>query len=295
MSDSHPTLEQLQRWFSAVVTTPAGVQAGIASDGAQQQLRLHAQNVEQVILPSRQLSAEQRLAIYHNAYFARLIEALRAFLPCLSDTLGEELFAKFAVAYLHRYPSQSYTLHRLADRFACFLEETRPTEGVGEAADWSRFWVDLARLELVIDRVFDGPGPERSPEPGVDRIVAVAAKGWPDVRLQLVEGLTLLEFNFPVSEFYTSWKRGAEPVLPLESKEYVALFRRGFVVRRETLAPVQFVLLQSFEKGLSVGESIEQVAELVDDYDALAANLTTWFQRWVMDRVIVGVRESEEN
>jgi hypothetical protein len=55
-----------------------------------------------------------RLAIYGTAYYARLLECLLEEFPVLVHALGEELFDAFAVGYLQKYPSRSYTLNDLA-------------------------------------------------------------------------------------------------------------------------------------------------------------------------------------
>ena len=50
MSDSEPTLSQIQRWMQAVITHPSGITAGIDSQAAREQLNVAAQDIEQVIV-----------------------------------------------------------------------------------------------------------------------------------------------------------------------------------------------------------------------------------------------------
>ena len=281
-----PNLEQLQRWLLAAITHPAGVRAGVASDEAQRTLRLGNGDLEMVVLPSLRMSAEQRLAVYQHAYFGRLIEALKEFFPCLSESLGEEVFTQFGVGYLTRHPSQSYTLHRLADRFAEFLEATRPTD---EGADaWAGFWIDLARLELAIDRVIDAPGPENEPKLDFEQLTSFAADRFPEARLRLVTGMELLSFRFPVGEYYSAWKRGEKPAVPPYRLSYAALVRRDYIVRRYELTAAQFALLRTLATGDTVGEAIAAAAEVDDDFDSLAANLQNWFRQWAADEFFRG-------
>ena len=65
---------------------------------------------------SHQTSVE-RLEIYAGAYYARLLECLRAEYPIMAEAMGTELFDEFAVEYLQRYPSHSYTLNDLGGQF----------------------------------------------------------------------------------------------------------------------------------------------------------------------------------
>lgn len=200
-------LDVVQRWFQAVVTHPAGVAAGVASPPAQELVRLDRGELERMVRRSSRLSAEERLAIYANAYYSRLLECLGDCFPVLRQVLGAEVFDGFAFDYLQRHPSRSYTLDRLGESFATFLEETRPDRGpgapdAGGEPGWPDFLIDLATLEWSIAKVFDGPGAEGEPLlaaaelPAADRFAATL--------LVAVPCLRLLRFRYPVNAFYTA-------------------------------------------------------------------------------------------
>ncbi len=219
-----PPLDVVQQWFQAVITHPAGVAAGAAAEAAQSLVRLDRGELEQLVRRSSRLTAEQRLGIYANAYYARLLECLREGFPVLTQALGAEVFDGFAFDYLQRHPSRSYTLNRLAESFPRFLEETRPDRppaagpagdapgpgGAGTAAAagrppaWPDFLIDLATLELAIAEVFDGPGAEGEPLLAAADLLALQAGGrFAAARLTPVPCLRLLRFRYPVNAFYT--------------------------------------------------------------------------------------------
>ncbi len=136
-------LGKVQRWMQAVIMHPEGVEAGLDSSTARDHINVPPEQVEDVISRSKALSSVERLSIYANAYYARLLECLGEEFPVLKQTLGEETFETFAFAYLQTYPSQSYTLNQLGANFAAFLIETRPN-----AADFAcrrRFVGTLAK------------------------------------------------------------------------------------------------------------------------------------------------------
>jgi hypothetical protein len=264
-------LAALQRWMLAVITHPAGARAG----DAQAQL-------DKLILPSRQQSAAERMAVYSSAYFARLLEVLRELFPCLRFAVGDELFDQFAVQYVEAHPPGSYTLHRLADEFAEFLEATRPRDD-----DWLGFVVDLARLEHAIDQVFDGPGPELTSGPRAFRgnELTLASNQLPakDSRppgVTLVPGFRLLTFRFPVSSYFTAWKAGEQPAWPAARQQHVALLRRDYIVRRHELTPIQFDLLSRLAAGQTLDQSLAAIAVQYGSIDDLAADVECWFTHW---------------
>src|SRR5258707_9350668 len=155
-------LGQIQRWMQATIMNPVGVAEGIASPEARSHINVGPDEAEAVVTRSRALSALERLAIYSYAYYARLLECLREEFPVLKHALGEEVFDAFAVGYLEKYPSRSYTLFQLGVNFPRFLAETRPDREADEgvAAEWPDFLIDLATLERTFSEVFDGPGVE---------------------------------------------------------------------------------------------------------------------------------------
>jgi hypothetical protein len=251
------TLDQLQTWLLETVT-----RSGTSEP----------EMIEQLICPSRQQSASERLAVYQNAYVARLLEVLRELFPCTRFAVGDELFDQFAAGYLEAYPPRSYTLGRLADHWVDYLEATRP-------ADWGEFVVEVARLEQVIDRIFDAPGPENLP-PFVMPVEPTAM-----LRLEFVPGLELHAFQFPVSRYFTEWKAGRQPGWPEQVRQFVALFRREYVVRRHELTDEQYELLVALGCRMPLGEAISRVISgNSGDADELAGEVRRWFELWSAER-----------
>jgi Putative DNA-binding domain len=314
-----PPLDVVQQWFQAVVTHPAGVAAGAASPAAQRLVRLDRGALEQLVRRSRRLSAEQRLEIYANAYYARLLECLRDTFPVLAQVLGAEVFDSFAFDYLQRYPSRSYTLYRLAESFPRFLDETRPdqpaaADAAGAAGPaWPDFLIDLATLELAIAEVFDGPGAEGEPLLAPADLLARRAGGdFAKARLAPVPCLRLLRFRYPVNAFYSSARAmrsrrpeespeildspataeaasagagtgaaAADLPIPEPGAEHVALSRTDYVVRRYPLTPFESAVLAGLVAGATVGDAIAGAAAASElTDDQLAAQLDAAFRRW---------------
>jgi hypothetical protein len=272
-------LSQIQRWMQAVITHPGGAAEGLNSDEARAQLDIVPADVEQVISPSQQQTSLERLAIYAQAYFARLSECLRAEFPMTVEAIGEELFDEFAVEYLRHYPSQSYTLDRLGASFAQFLAETRPPSDDEDHA-WLDFLPDLARLEWNIAEVFDGPGAEQLALLSHDALTAIPPECWSDIRLVSVPCLRIVEFAFPIDAYYRALRAKQEPLPPARAATWLAITRRDYVVRHYPLSSTEATLLAGLVAGRPLGESIERAAPPDGDLDRFAAQLRGWFQHW---------------
>ncbi len=204
------SLDQLQRWMQSVITHPAGIEAGVASDSSRGVIDLGARRLDEVVLPSQRLSSADRLRVYGNAYFARLLECLRAEFPAMVQALGHEAFDGLAFGYLLEHPSHSDTLTHLAAKLPEYLEQTRPPREPLESGadsnpeatpDFADFLIDLARLERTYGEVFDGAGPENEAKPrfnvGWDQLASSAGPPSENVAMTWWAGAAKRHWSHP--------------------------------------------------------------------------------------------------
>ncbi len=292
LRQSREELVNLQKWMLSVITHPEGVLAGARSAEARQQIDASPDELERIIERSHNLTSVERLAVYGNAYFARLIECLQEEFPATAHALGEETFGAFAFEYLQAYPPRSYTLANLAAHFPRFLRDTRPAQDTdgGSSGDWADFLIDLATLERTYSEVFDSPGPERQGTLRPDEVTAFSADQWPDARLVPVDCLRLIQLRFPVHEFAAAVRHGQEPTIPLPAETYLVVSRRNYVVHPRAVSKLEFEALKRLYDGRSVGEVISLAAESCDlDFEQLLIQIRGWFQRWSADGLFIAM------
>lgn len=289
MTQPPARLRSLQQWVQSVITHPGGVASGVNEAPSCRAVHAPIDQLESVITRSKALTAEQRLAIYGDAYFGRLLECMQALFPIMCDLLGEEVFHQFAMEYLHKFPPTSYTLNDLANHFVHYLETTRPA-GPADAL-WADFLIDLAMLEWKIDQVFDGPGTENIDPLSGDELAAIEPDAWPNCRLETAPCLHLFTAKFPINDFFTEIRNNPQAAPPPPGESFTALNRREYIVRRYTLSQPQFELLAALQRGETVGEAIAAAAEFADDLDTFAANLRQWFYYWTTERFFLACRE----
>lgn len=275
-------LDQVQRWMQAVIMHPDGVAAGIRSESAQQQIKVHPEQIEEVVCRSRNQTSIERLQVYANAYYARLLECLRGEFPALVHALGQETFDGFAFAYLQTYPSTSYTLGNLGRNFPRFLKETRPADAADdERPSWPDFLIDLATVERTYSEVFDGPGIEGEQILQAEDLITVLPEKWPEARLVPVPCLRLLTLTYPVHEYISAVRHNTEAVMPDSSTTHLVVTRRNYVVRRRAVSLVEYDLLAALAGGDAVGLAIERAANAPGvEFEEFATQLQQWFQTW---------------
>jgi hypothetical protein len=289
VSEQLRDLKTIEHWMQAVITNPAGVQAGLASEAARRYIGISGDDLEQVVTRSHSLTAAGRLAIYSHAYFARLQECLRAEFPVLSHALGEKLFNLFTFEYLKHYPSRSYTLNQLGENFPRFLAETRPDGDAPPNAreSWPDFIIDLATLERAFSKVFDGPGVEDQQILDANQLLAIGQLQ--EARFLPVVCLKLLSFRYPVSQYFRAVRNHEDPALPHEADTFLVMTRRCYTVLIHELTGRQYNLLSALVAGRSLNHGVNALAETTDDFQTLITAALGWIEDWAAKGFFAGI------
>lgn len=284
MSDPF-ALDQVQRLL----------QAAIRRDAAAQEPAHAALLFTELLAPSRQRTAAERLEVYQQAYFARLHECLQSEFPAVCAAVGPDLFAEFAAGYFAAQPSRSYTLAQLGARFPEHLAATRPPRASSEP-DFADFLIELARLERTYAEVFDAPGPERDPGTLAAELQRLTPEEWAAARLRCYPTVRVLDLTFPVHEFASAVRRGESPELPVPQSACLIVTRRDYVVRRWTAPVWQGRLLQALLAGETLETSLQAAAAAfpegppADWADQLRAAFETWTRAALFQSVHTGRR-----
>src|SRR5262249_592418 len=139
-------LSRTESLFWNLITAPEGVGPGLETLVRKGQAAPGA--IDALIAGDERLPAAERLDIYANMYFFRLLDCLREDFPRLAPALGEDRFHNLATDYLLAHPSEHPSLRYLGRRLPEFL--------AGHAlARESACLTDLARLEWTRADLFD--------------------------------------------------------------------------------------------------------------------------------------------
>ena len=148
MSAETLSLEKLQREMAAAIMQPLTADESMratTSDG-----RSTSAVAESFIAPNSRLTAFERLEIYNRQYWFRVLGALAEDFPGLRAVVGGRRFEALSIAYLHEYPSRSFTLRNLGSKLPEWLA-AHPEHGGRR----HRLAVDVARIEWAFVEAFD--------------------------------------------------------------------------------------------------------------------------------------------
>jgi hypothetical protein len=263
---SPTTLLEFQRRVAGAVMSPP-----TASIGAE---------AKQLVKPNDRLTASERLNIYHRQYWYRILDSFNEDFPGLCSILGDRAFNRLSRAYLTACPSRSFTLRNLGASLETWLTEHPEFAGRQLALA-----LDMIRLEWAHIQAFDNAeqkalGPEDLLEPG------------PELRLALQPYISLLALQYPVDELRVQLNEHLDEhsvasnavVQPRHLKVrrfarlkprpiFLAVHRVDFTVYYRRLDADEFRLLESFERGKSIGQALDSVL-------AGTEQIQNWFASW---------------
>lgn len=237
---------------------------------------------EDVLVPSRSLTPDQRLRIYSEAYLARLIETLEEDYPAVLRAVGHRPFHELCRAYLERYPSRHWSLNPLGRRLPEFLLKDGKTPRRKAARD-------LARVEAAMSEVFDAPSAEPL-RPG--DFAKLPPARWGGARLDFVPAFRLLHLDYHVNPYLDAvrQKRTDLPALR-RRRSWTAVYRKEFKVWRLDLEEPAYAGLSALHRGCTLAEAVRRMTRRpADKPSAWEGRIRQWFGEWVTEGFFSAVR-----
>ena len=284
MSQPEPfDVHRFQAWMLTVVSHPDGVVAGL--DAAREHYDVDAETVASISPGAAGRSPVQRLEVYADMYFLRLVDILADDYAAMVHALGWDDFDALARAYLVDHRPAKRTLSGLGHLLPAFMADR-------ELAD-KAFMLELARYETEKEALFFG---ERRVETLDSAALGeIPPELWADSRLETIPGLVLLAHQFPIHAFCQAvYSDDAPEQIPDAEPSWAAIWRCDADVWRAPLTREQHTILTQLQAGSTLGDAIEACAELPDfNPEALMGALGSWFAEWTQDGLFTAVHFPE--
>jgi hypothetical protein len=233
-----------------------------------------------VVRADERLGATERLAIYADMYASRLVDVLREDYPCVAAVLGEERFTTLARSYLAAHPSTHPSVRHVGQHLARFLDATPATHAPAYLAD-------LARLEWLRGEAFDAP--EARPLE-LERLKAVPADQWPDLRLRLIPAFRTLTSSWPVHEVWAAANAGEPPGPVAATATAIRIWRESFTVYHAVMTAIEARALARLAAGEAFGAACEEISSLMDP-DSAPREAGSLLLRWIEDGILAELPE----
>jgi putative DNA-binding protein len=191
-SGSSSDLRSTQELFWTLITAPEGVRPAVEDLGRRGLLETRV--LDDVFKGDSDLPAVERLDIYANMYFYRLLDCLAEDFPKVLAAIGPEHFHNLITDYLLRHPSEHPSLRHLGRHLPGFI--------AGHPLASEHPWLaDLARLDWARADLFDAADAVPLSRDALARLPQERAG---QARFAFVPAFALLRFEHEVVRF---WRR----------------------------------------------------------------------------------------
>lgn len=270
-----------------LITAPEGVAAGLAAEGAHRPLELD--ELDELIVGDDRLSAAERLEIYANAYFYRILDCLKEDFPATLKTLGADNFHNLITGYLIEYPPTQPSIAEAGRHLAEFLRDHPMRER------WP-YVADLARLERTLIEVFNAAEAEPL---GAEAMRAIAPDDWPALAMRTHPALAIVDCEWRVDEVLreieaATPESGQLPHgAPAREAVSVLVWRRDSQVHYRALARAERAALELASAGASFAAICDAVAATCgeDDRTQPVALINRLLTRWLSEGLLVALNE----
>lgn len=273
------SLETTQDWFASVITAPLTQEDTIqshSSDGY-----LICEEASRYVVPSPTLKPHQRMQIYNQQYWWRLLNTLHSNFPLVTRLFGRIAFnEEIAIPYLLKYPPDHWSLTGLGEKLPAWVTnyyEKQDKTLVSHAID-----LDWAFTQCFISA--------ENPQLDLAHLTKEKAQKLLELPFYLQPHVHLFSWEYDLFTFREDflkqepdyWVDHPFPPLSKEKNYYFILYRnhRNNPAWRK-ITQGEYLLLSRFKEGSSMGEACEfmenQEASL---HQEAVENLQKWVMEW---------------
>ncbi|MBA2726639.1 MAG: putative DNA-binding domain-containing protein [Parachlamydiaceae bacterium] len=276
-------LKKSQKWFASIITRP------IDEDSRMNPISPVGELMEEeawdYIKPSHTLRPAQRIEIYNQQYWWRLLSILHDTFPLLTRLFGYHDFNQtIAFPYLQKHPPNHWSLNELGMYLTKWIAENY------HRSDNSLI-KDSAEIDWAYNRTFLAP--ESPPLNSANLPNPEDLSGLLECTLYLQPSINLFAYTYDLFTFRSDflkhepeyWVENDFPELN-KKNQWVVLFRnhRKDLIWEE-ISESEFHLINHFQNGASIEEACQWLEEQKTElYTAASENIHTWLQGWVIKK-----------
>jgi hypothetical protein len=255
-----------------LLTAPSGVAEGLAHEKS-----LAAGGLASVILGDDRLNAEERVDIYANMYFYRLLEVFKEDFPATLAVVGEERFHNLATGYLIEYPPAHFSISWAGEHLADFIRE-HPLRN-----DFP-FLANLAQIERALIEVFHALD---APALDAEAMRVIPPQQWPELRLRLHPAHQILQLEWDLAPILKAVEQGEPPPHPPREAITMLVWRRRNTVFYRAIDAAENDAFNALAKGAAFPEICELIAGSVDEGEDPASAINQRLEVWLRDGLLV--------
>lgn len=262
-------LQELQTQLYQLIARPQALNY----DGVQGQ---PFDQVALIIRNHQRLGALQRINIYANAYFYRLLECLKEEFPAALAVADPKEFADLVRSYLVWRPPTEPSIFYAGRYLAEFLRNHNLSQR------WP-FIAELARLERATLESFHAAD---APMLSGEALRGIAAEQWPAIELRAHPSVEILGGEWRVGDVLGAIESGEKWSEPPHQATTLMVWRQGQHVHYRNLEAAETSALAILREGTSFAAICEAIAAANSESNQVAL-IGRLLGQWLSDGIIV--------
>jgi hypothetical protein len=255
------SLKDIQEWFGKAIRQRVSTNFQVT-------------DIQSYIASTEELNRNERMQLYNEAYWYRLIDALQEEFPMLVRLFGEDNFTRtFAIDYLDKCPPRHWSLNLIGDRFLSWLEASyqgndKKLVEICASIDWTCQHIFLAKshLPLVIS--------------DAKTFVSSEIALQPTVQLLSLPGHFMKWRKELLEQPADYWQHRPFPQLIKDRTYYFIIYRSfALTVEWEEVSLEKYLLLKTISELGTIERATDSLEEMeCIDQEVLEKNIVGWIQ-----------------
>lgn len=284
MKGSVISLKDLQHWMKWIITDPRGVDEALTSPNPTD-VKFVERYTEPMVSARTLVSAagkskiEDRLSVYAEGYFARILESLESDFERVRLILGEFAFQKLVVDYLKVFPSRTTNIGEIGKYLAEFITDYDELKDIKYLSELAAFeWKMIEVFYSKDSKVFDPAILDKIPE-----------NAWETIRINFDSSVVAVDSIWPLDLFWDLQELPVHEFIPLPMPHTFIFWRKDGVVHFRKSTAVEKLLISKFreqETLLTCLESISNSEAEDSSSEDKAALVMGFFSSWVSEKML---------
>ncbi len=273
-------LKKTQIWFASIITRAIDESSHmnpISPSGVPM-----TEEAKHYVAPSPTLKPHQRIELYNQQYWWRLLSTLHEIFPLVTRLFGYAAFNQtIGFPYLEAYPPNHWSLNPLGSRLPQWIQESY--QGDDQDLILHAAQIDSAFNDAFLTEQFPPLDMSQLPNPqDISSILPLPLKLQPHIQLFKLP-YDLFSFRFEMlKEGGDYWVDHEFPEIDKKHDFYFVLYRnQNNDVSWSEIGKTEYLLLNLFKEGISIDDACFELEQQDGDtYRDAIAHLAEWFQKW---------------
>lgn len=276
----------IQTWFAGIITQR------LTDDDEIQEItpqgKLIIDEAEKFVTRSQTLLPHERMQIYCQSYWTRLLDTLEDAYPLVASLFGRFEFRKLlAIPYFLATPANHWDLNLLGASFVTYLENTYHEKD-------RPFVLQSAKVDLALQECFFS---KTSPHIDTSCLTEEELSNLLQKTLSLQPYIHCFELPYDLFSYREAflkedvdyWLEHDFPKLEKSATYFFVIFRNDALkVSWEKISQAEYLLLTA----IKAGKSIEEACELLESageqiYQQALENIISWIQKWLSNSWLI--------